>query len=63
MREAVERREISEEDVLARIDASIPLRRSNSPEDIAGLALFMASDATRNVTGESWNVDGGLVND
>ena len=62
-REAVERREISEEDFLARIDASIPLRRSNSPEDIAGLALFMASDAARNVTGQSWNVDGGLVND
>ncbi len=63
MQEAVERREISEEDFLARIDASIPLRRSNSPEDIAGLALFLASDAARNVTGQSWNVDGGLVND
>ena len=48
---------------LDRVGGRLALRRSNSPEDIAGLALFMASDAARNVTGQSWNVDGGLVND
>ena len=44
------------------VGGRLALRRSNSPEDIAGLALFMASDAARNVTGQSWNVDDGLVN-
>ena len=31
--------------------------------DIAALAVFLASEGARNVTGQSWNVDGGLVFD
>jgi NAD(P)-dependent dehydrogenase (short-subunit alcohol dehydrogenase family) len=44
----------------ARAVRSIPLRRANEPSDIAALAVYLASDAARNVTGQSWNVDGGL---
>ncbi len=44
------------------VDA-IPLRRPNEPEQVANLALFLASDLADTVTGQSWNVDGGLVND
>lgn len=44
----------------ARAVRSIPLRRANDPADIAALAVYLASDAARNVTGQSWNVDGGL---
>lgn len=51
----------SEQEIIAALDASIPLRRSNEPEDIADLAVFLASDESRNVTGQSWNVDGGLM--
>lgn len=51
----------SEAEIIAALDASIPLRRSNEPEDIADLAVFLASDESRNVTGQSWNVDGGLM--
>lgn len=51
----------SEQDIIAALDASIPIRRSNEPEDIADLAVFLASDESRNVTGQSWNVDGGLM--
>ncbi len=40
---------------------SIPLRRVNEPSDIASLAVYLASDSARNVTGQSWNVDGGLL--
>jgi NAD(P)-dependent dehydrogenase (short-subunit alcohol dehydrogenase family) len=42
-------------------DDHIPIGRSNEPDDIAALAAFLASDDARNVTGQSWNVDGGLI--
>ena len=43
--------------------AAIPLQRANDPEDIAAMVVFLASDGARNVTGQSFNVDGGLIPD
>ena len=43
------------------LDEFIPLRRSNEPSDIAAMAAFLASDDSRNITGQSLNVDGGLT--
>jgi meso-butanediol dehydrogenase / (S,S)-butanediol dehydrogenase / diacetyl reductase len=57
----VERDTIPEGEAISRIDASIPLRRSNTREDIANITAFLASDESRNITGQSLNVDGGLV--
>jgi NAD(P)-dependent dehydrogenase (short-subunit alcohol dehydrogenase family) len=42
-------------------EAAIPIRRANTPDDIAALAVFLASPGARNITGQSLNVDGGLV--
>jgi 2-hydroxycyclohexanecarboxyl-CoA dehydrogenase len=39
----------------------IPLRRWQTPEDVARMLVFLSSDATRNVTGQTINVDGGFV--
>ncbi len=39
----------------------IPLRRPQTPEDIGSLAVFLASDEAKNITGQSINVDGGMV--
>ena len=41
----------------------IPLNRANDPEDIAAMVVFLASAGARNVTGQSFNVDGGLILD
>jgi 3-oxoacyl-[acyl-carrier protein] reductase len=41
----------------------IPLKRANDPEDIAAMVVFLASAAARNITGQSFNVDGGLILD
>jgi len=40
---------------------AIPLRRANDPEDIAAMAVFLASPGARNITGQAYNVDGGLI--
>src|SRR5829696_1741557 len=42
-------------------ERAIPIRRANTPDDIAALAVFLASPGARNITGQSINVDGGLV--
>jgi NAD(P)-dependent dehydrogenase (short-subunit alcohol dehydrogenase family) len=41
--------------------AAIPLKRANDPEDIAAMVVFLASAGARNITGQSFNVDGGLI--
>ncbi len=41
--------------------ARIPIGRANDPEDIAAMAVFLAGPGARNITGQSFNVDGGLV--
>jgi len=61
MKQITEREGITEEQAVARMDVSIPLRRSNTPDDIANMAAFLASDEARNITGQSFNVDGGLM--
>ena len=43
------------------IEATIPLGRVASPEDIAGSVVFLASPLARHVTGEILNVNGGAV--
>jgi NAD(P)-dependent dehydrogenase (short-subunit alcohol dehydrogenase family) len=54
-------RGISVAELQAEQEAVIPLRRANAPEDIAAMAVFLASPGTRNITGQAYNVDGGLV--
>jgi len=44
-----------------RIFASIPFGRLGAPEEVASVAVFLASDAARWVTGQSISVDGGQL--
>lgn len=43
------------------INALTPLRRWADPEDVADVIVFLASDASRFVTGETISVDGGMA--
>jgi NAD(P)-dependent dehydrogenase (short-subunit alcohol dehydrogenase family) len=45
----------------AQIQASQPLKGLGDPEDIAGAALFLASDDASWVTGVCLAVDGGYI--
>jgi glucose 1-dehydrogenase len=45
---------------MAALLKEIPLHRMGQPEEVAGLALFLASDAAAYVTGSTYVIDGGL---
>ena len=52
---------LEEKSVADRWIAATALRRLSQPEDIVGAAVFFASDMSAFVTGQSLNVDGGIV--
>jgi len=45
----------------ADVEAAYPLRRIGDPDDIAGVAIFLAADAGRYITGQTIVVDGGAT--
>jgi len=49
------------EDIVSGYSEAIPMKRMGSPEDIADLCLFLASEMSSYITGQVINVDGGLV--
>jgi len=54
---------VSLEEMERRRAETIPLRRANDPEDIAAMAVFLSSPGARNITGQNYNVDGGIIMD
>jgi 2,3-dihydro-2,3-dihydroxybenzoate dehydrogenase len=63
VRESITRRNLTEMDfVMGNLDKwrlRIPLKKMGSPEDIASMVLFLASDAANHITGQVIFVDGG----
>lgn len=49
------------EDIRKKMLDNIPMGRFGSPEDVADVILFLASDLSRYVTGTVVNISGGLV--
>jgi len=39
----------------------LPIRRAGEPDEISGIALYLASNASSYTTGETFNVDGGYM--
>ncbi len=58
-----------ETEMTAKLDANkvdewrnaIPLKRGGSPEDVANACIFLASDMSAYITGQTLNVDGGML--
>jgi 2-hydroxycyclohexanecarboxyl-CoA dehydrogenase len=56
-----ERRQNFEEWAEEKIRRLVPLGRWQEVEDMAAMAVFLASEQARNITGQTINVDGGFV--
>jgi len=52
----------SEDAILAQFSAKIPLGRYSTPEEVAGMVGYLASDPARSVLAQALNVCGGLGN-
>ncbi len=52
---------VTRQDVIARFENEIPMRRLGEPEEFAALAAFLASDRASYITGQSIAVDGGWI--
>lgn len=49
------------EDVMNRLIRYIPLKRLGRPDDVANLLIYLASDASSYVSGQTFYVDGGVM--
>ncbi|GAB3601153.1 SDR family NAD(P)-dependent oxidoreductase [Microbacterium tumbae] len=54
-------RGMTAEEVAAEDRSQVPLGRTGTPEDVAGVALFLASDLAGYMTGQGLNVTGGMT--
>ena len=61
MRARSKQADISDEEVIQWRASMAPTGRLSQPEDIAGMAVFLVSPDAENITGQAYNVDGGLV--
>jgi len=49
------------DDIKSQMKKTIPMGRFGTPKDVAALALFLASDESGYITGQTITVDGGMV--
>lgn len=54
-------RGMSAEEIAAEDRSQVPLGRTGTPQDVAGVALFLASDLSGYMTGQGLNVTGGMT--
>lgn len=54
-------RGMTAEEVTAEDRSQVPLGRTGTPADVAGVALFLASDLAEYMTGQGLNVTGGMT--
>jgi len=51
----------TKDEIMKHYVRDIPLGRANDPEDIAAMVVFLSSNGAKNISGQSYNVDGGLI--
>lgn len=57
----INRETLNDPEKVATLGRIVPLGRMGTPEEVAQVALFLASDAASYVTGSTYTVDGGMV--
>jgi NAD(P)-dependent dehydrogenase (short-subunit alcohol dehydrogenase family) len=61
LRSMAAERGLPDTELLSELAAASPLGRGVTEDDVAGLALFLASEAAANLTGQDYNVSAGSV--
>ncbi len=51
----------SYDEVMSLLQSSAPIGRLVKPEEVASLAVYIASEESGSITGQSWTVDGGYT--
>ena len=51
----------TKDDVRRNVEAASPVRRQSTPEDIANLVAFLASDESGFITGANIDINGGMI--
>jgi 2-keto-3-deoxy-L-fuconate dehydrogenase len=51
-----------EREVFEKLEQAQPIGRMATPEEVAGLALFLCSDEAAFITGVDYPIDGGFMN-
>lgn len=59
MRTSMNEKELSNEKIYKHLVGKVPMRRLGVPEDVAGMALLLATEASDYITGQMLVVDGG----
>lgn len=59
--EGAELRGLTAADIEAEDNSQVPVGRTGTPQDVAGVALFLASDLASYMTGQGINVTGGMT--
>lgn len=52
---------VPEETIASMMQNSVPLKRWIKPEEVAGLAVYLASDEAEYINGQAWTIDGGYT--
>ena len=50
---------VADDEVRAQVSGAIPDGRIATPDEVADVAVFLASDQCAHVTGQVWSIDGG----
>lgn len=53
--------DVLKDDIKTKILEQIPLRREGTAEDVANVVKFLASDDSKYITGQTINIDGGML--
>ncbi|MFM5929710.1 MAG: SDR family NAD(P)-dependent oxidoreductase [Novosphingobium sp.] len=61
MKRVADEKGVTPDEIKAGLTGTVALRTFSTTEDVANLALFLASEEARTITGQSINVDGGQV--
>ena len=58
---SINKETLGDEDLMEELLSEIPLGRMAEPEEIGGMAVYLASDVASYVTGSTFFIDGGMI--